>query len=77
MRIHSVEFERRQTGWACRIGFTFASSRQFTDEFQAVERARKWWLTAFFAARRQAKFHVAVHGAKAGERLAKGWAEQP
>ena len=75
MKIRDVKFERGQLGWLCKIGFTFASSRQFTDEYQVVECARKWWILAFFAARWQAKFHVAVRGAKPGERPAKGWAE--
>ena len=73
MKTRYVKFERAQLGWLCKIGFTFASARQFTDEFHIVEAARKWWVLAYFAARWQAKFHIAVHGAKRGEREAKGW----
>lgn len=73
MRIRDVKFQRCQLGWLCKIGFTFASTRQFTDEYHLVECARKWWIVAFFAARWQAKFHVSVHGAKPGERKALGW----
>ena len=73
MKIRSVKFERCQLGWLCKIGFNFASSRQFTDEYHIVEVARRWWLLAFFTARWQAKFHIRVHGAKNGEREANGW----
>lgn len=73
MKIRDVKFERNQLGWLCKIGFTFASTRQFTDEYHLVECARKYWFLAFLAARWQMKFHVHVHGAKRGEREQIGW----
>lgn len=75
MKIQNVEFQRCQRGWLCKIGFAFTSSRQFTDEWQVVECARSWWIAAYFAARRQATFHIAVHGAKRGERKRLGWSD--
>lgn len=73
MKIDIVKFEKCQLGWRCEIGFSFVSSRQFTNEFHSVEVVRKWWIQAFLSARWQAKFHVQVHGAKKGEREVKGW----
>jgi len=73
MKIQHVSFERRQCGWLCTIGFMYTTTRQFTDEYQVVEVARKWWIQAYFAARWQAKFHIQVHGAKPGERERLGW----
>ena len=75
MFIKDVVFERRHLGWLCKIGFTYTSADQFSDEYQVVECFRKWWVAAFFAAKWQAKFHVQVHRAQPGERRAKGWGE--
>ena len=73
MKTKYVKFERCQLGWLCKIYFSFSSSRQFTDEHHLVEVARRWWILSFFAARWEARFHIRVHGARRGEREAKGW----
>lgn len=80
MRNRFVEFVRTQEGWLCRIGFTIATSRQFSDEEAQVEVHRKgrgWWtvLKVWWLARWQQKFYRRVHQARPYERLAKGWSE--
>ncbi len=72
MKIRDVKFQRCQLGWLCKIGFNYTSCRQFSDEYHIVECARKYWLLAFFAAKWEMRFYVRIHGAKVGERAAKG-----
>jgi hypothetical protein len=75
MRIWHVSFHRGQRGWTCRLVFTYATVRQFTDETETAAGAGRWWLTAYLCARREARRHVAIHGARPGERAAVGWSE--
>lgn len=76
-RIRSVEFvyHPQVRGWTCVIAFTFTSARQFTDEEQTVQGdCRRWWITAWWSARKAVRAHIALYGAKKSEREKLGWA---
>jgi hypothetical protein len=72
-RITDIHFERRYFGWRCVIGFTFPTAKQFTHEYHQVEAVERWWLSAYLTARHEVRIHLEIHGAKPGERKAKGW----
>lgn len=73
MKIVNVLFLRSQSGWICKLGFNYETAEQYTDLYHQVEVNRGWWLVAYWSARREARAYIRAHGAKPGERLAKGW----
>lgn len=75
MRIWNVQFERGQRGWNCTIVFTLATTRQFTDEQQVIQKGARFWPWAYVRARREARKYHRLHGAKCGERVALGWTD--
>ena len=74
-RIHNINFERRFFGWSCLLTFSYPSSRQFTHESGEVCDVGRYFWTAYVRAWHLVRRHVATHGAKPGERKAKGWPE--
>ncbi len=80
MRISSIEFDRGNVsqntrGWVCRIWFKVATTDQFTDETHQAFAGSRWWLLAFWKARREAKKLYANIAATPGAREALGWIE--
>ena len=74
MKTECVQFTRAKCGWVCEIVYRFTSAEQFTDVTEVARADCRWWLSSYFEACKRAKLHIAVFGAKRGEREAKGWA---
>jgi hypothetical protein len=79
-KIRSIEFINCQHGWCCEIVFTLTTTYQFTDEEVAADGHARGhslfsMILAWWRARRQMKENIREHGAKPGERMAKGWVD--
>lgn len=74
LRLHSFDLCRAQRGWVCDMTVYLTTSRQFTDEMHTVRGGGRWWITAYWSAKRAAKALAREIGAKPGERERLGWA---
>ena len=73
MRIRGYDLTRAQLGWVCDVTFLVETINQCTPEEHTIRSGGRWFLSALWNARRDAKRWHDAMAATREQRAALGW----